>query len=262
MGVISFFKKDHKEQAAVLRTKVLSIFSLPFRFGRTFFNYLYISYLPDSLKTDVAKNEFLVLLDRFSKHHTRNNSGDIPRLISFMLNCKQIITEGIPGDFAELGVYRGNTAAILAYYARRAGRKVYLFDTYEGFHTADLQGIDAEKKVIFEDTSLSLVEEVIGPEKDMCEFVKGYFPDSLTPKHRTVTYSIVSLDCDLYEPMKAGLEFFYPRMSKGGVLFLHDYSSTRWDGAKMAVDEFTKKTGEFVILMPDKSGSAFIRKSS
>ncbi len=50
-------------------------------------------------------------------------------------------------------------------------------------------------------------------------------------------------------------------MSKGGLLLLHDYSSLYWNGSKKAIDEFCKVNREYVILMPDKSGSAFIRKS-
>jgi O-methyltransferase len=60
--------------------------------------------------------------------------------------------------------------------------------------------------------------------------------------------------------MKAGLDFFYPRMPRGGLFLLHDYSSLCWPGAKQAVDEFCRATGENLLLMPDKSGSAFIRK--
>jgi hypothetical protein len=44
-------------------------------------------------------------------------------------------------------------------------------------------------------------------------------------------------------------------------MFLHDYSSLYWDGAKLAVDEFCAENGELIILMPDKSGSAFLRRS-
>jgi hypothetical protein len=60
--------------------------------------------------------------------------------------------------------------------------------------------------------------------------------------------------------MKAGLEFFYPRMARGGLLLLHDYSSLHWEGARQAVDEFCAANGEFPILLPDKSGSALIRR--
>ena len=61
--------------------------------------------------------------------------------------------------------------------------------------------------------------------------------------------------------MKAALEFFYPRMPRGGMLILHDYSSEIWVGATRAIDEFYKATGEFISLWPDKSGTAIIRKT-
>jgi hypothetical protein len=62
--------------------------------------------------------------------------------------------------------------------------------------------------------------------------------------------------------MKAGLEFFYPRLAPGGLLLLHDYSSGCFPGAKQAVDEFAKTIPENIVLQPDKSGTAIIRKSS
>ena len=96
-----------------------------------------------------------------------------------MLNIKQVIADGIEGDFAELGVWRGNTAAVLAHYAANSGRKVFLFDTFQGFDSKDLKGIDAAQQMQFADTSVDLVKEVIGTHSDVCEFERGYFPDSL-----------------------------------------------------------------------------------
>lgn len=65
----------------------------------------------------------------------------------------------------------------------------------------------------------------------------------------------------LYAPTKAALEFFYPRMSAGGVLFVHDYASGIWPGVTHAVDELRAATGESLVLLPDKSGTAIIRKT-
>jgi hypothetical protein len=48
--------------------------------------------------------------------------------------------------------------------------------------------------------------------------------------------------------------------SAGGILVLHDYSSGHWQGAKTATDNFFSDKPEKPILMPDKSGSAIIRK--
>jgi O-methyltransferase len=47
---------------------------------------------------------------------------------------------------------------------------------------------------------------------------------------------------------------------KGGFLVMHDYSSLWWDGVEKAVDEFFAVKPEKVIPIPDKSGTAVIRK--
>jgi hypothetical protein len=229
---------------------------------RPHFLNLALSYQPDSFSDFKTHSEFGALFRSFRSHNRLNNSGDIPRLWSLILNVEQIVEEKIAGDFAELGVWRGNTAAVLATFAAKDNRQVFLFDTFEGFVSQDIKGVDADKNVNeFRDTSIELVKTVIGKNSACCQFIKGRFPDSLSESHRAQRYSVVSIDCDLYEPMKAGLAFFYPRMSRGGIFFLHDYSSRHWAGAKLAVDEFCKESSEYIVLMPDKSGSAFLRKA-
>jgi hypothetical protein len=142
-----------------------------------------------------------------------------------------------------------------------ARRTVYLFDTFTGFDQRDISSVDSNVRPSFSNTSVAMAQDVIGPGWKACRVVAGYFPDSVGPEHEANRYSIVSIDCDLYEPMKAGLDFFYPRMPIGGLLMLHDYSSLHWPGVKQAIDEFCAATGENAILMPDKSGSAFIRRA-
>jgi hypothetical protein len=222
---------------------------------------IYMGFQPDSITAFEKFPEYEGLWQKFIKHDDDNNIGDASRLWSLILNCRQIIEEAIPGDYAELGVWKGNTAAVLAYYAKVSEKKAYFFDTFSGFDGRDFTGVDANVEAAFEDTSIDLVSETVGKENTHCEYIKGYFPDSLQESHKDIKFSVVSIDCDLYEPIKAGLDFFYPRMSKGGILYLHDYSSGYWEGAKKAIDEFCGETGEYLILMPDKSGSAFVRKS-
>lgn len=235
---------------------------LPIKLGYSQFESMYVSYQPDSKDFFNAHPEYEELIQKFIHTNEKNNAGDINRLWSFILNCKNICEQGVIGDFAELGVYKGNTAAILAHYAQQFNRTVDLFDTFIGFDQRDLKGIDKNESVkSFSDTNLELVQQNIGANTNVCNFIQGYFPNSITTAIEQKKYAIVSLDADLYEPMKAGLDFFYPRMSKGGIFYLHDYSSLMWPGSKKAVDEFCKKVNEYIILMPDKSGSAFFRKS-
>jgi tetratricopeptide (TPR) repeat protein len=220
---------------------------------------LYISHRPDSDIVFHLHPEFRELLPKWTLHNDLNNAGDLSRLYLLMLNVKQVLDAQVPGQFAELGVYRGNSAAILAHYARRFGRQLYLFDTFQGFDARDLKGIDADKAAIFADTSLELVRSVVG--EDGVTFVRGYFPESIPPGFADEAFAVVHLDCDLYEPFQAALAFFYPRLSPGGMLILHDYSSGYFAGARQAVDEFAATVPEQVVLMPDKSGTAILRKN-
>ena len=69
------------------------------------------------------------------------------------------------------------------------------------------------------------------------------------------------LDADLYLPTIEGLKFFYPKLSAGGVIIIHDYNHT-WDGIKKALDEFMPGIPESLIELPDWKGSVMIIKNS
>jgi hypothetical protein len=71
----------------------------------------------------------------------------------------------------------------------------------------------------------------------------------------------VHIDCDLYEPIVAALNYFYPRMVPGGFMVIHDYSSLAWNGAERAVDEFFADKLEYVMPLTDGCGSAVIRRA-
>ena len=177
-----------------------------------------------------------------------------------VLNLQQLLDDGVKGDFAELGVYQGTTASVIAHYAKKGNRTFFLFDTFKGFDERDLVDIDSPKAFEFSDTSYAAVSNFVG-NKEICKYIIGYFPESVTEEVSNRTFAFVHLDCDLYKPMCDALRFFWSRLSNGGILFLHDYSSGYWEGAKKAIDEFCRETGNFVVLLPDKSGTATIRKN-
>jgi len=69
----------------------------------------------------------------------------------------------------------------------------------------------------------------------------------------------VNIDADLYVPTKAGLEFFYPRLNKGGAIFIHDYND-KWPGVMKAVEEFLHMIPETPFIIPDRDGTVVIVK--
>jgi len=167
--------------------------------------------------------------------------------------------EGVRGDIAELGAYKGETASVLARMARRMGTTAWVLDTFEGFNPADLQGVDANHTMQFADTSLDAVRALVG--EDNVRYVKGYFPESATQMPDDLSFCLVHIDCDLYTPISHALRYFYPRLLPGGYLIVHDYACLAWDGAEQAVDEFFADKPEPVIPLTDGCGSAVIRKA-
>lgn len=188
------------------------------------------------------------------------NTWDLSRFYMLYLNARQVLREDLQGDIVELGVYRGNSAAILASFARENGRQLYLFDTFTGFDPSDLTGHDSHRKTDFTNTSLEMVKQLVGDEH--VHYVQGVFPASCSQIPLPEKIVLAHIDCDLYKPIKAGLEHFYPRVVPGGLILIHDYSSGFWPGATLAVDEFFADRPEKPILIPDKSGTAVIRKVS
>jgi hypothetical protein len=213
----------------------------------------YRAYYPETI-IDLPEAEDLYR--RWIRGNKVNNNADSSRFAALVLNTRQLGQEGIQGDFAELGVWRGNSAAILAHYAARDGRRLYLFDTFAGFDGRDLIGIDGAQSKIFADTSLEYAKGTIGHD-DVTTYLSGFFPDTVTDEVRGRTYALAHIDCDLYAPTKAALEFFYPRMAKGGTIIMHDYEN--WEGPTRAIDEFCRATGEQIVRWPDRSGTVSVR---
>jgi O-methyltransferase len=189
-----------------------------------------------------------------------SSQDDFCRVMSLRLAAERIHAQNVAGSIAEVGVYRGEFAAILN--RLFPDRTLYLFDTFEGFSNDDLSD---EKKGNhstaaigdFEDTNVDLVlARMAKPDKVVVR--KGYFPE--TAAGLDENFAFVSLDVDLYKPMAAGLRYFYPRLSKGGCMFIHDYNSLRYKGVKTAVEEFVRETGAPVVPLPDFAGTAVLPK--
>lgn len=183
--------------------------------------------------------------------------ADKDRFMIFWLQMQRLEKKNIQGAIAELGVYRGETAALL--HALAPERDLHLFDTFSGFRQEDLVGESGEAATYttanFADTSLDFVQNRLGyshkilyHEGDIAE-VSKQMPE--------LRFALVSLDADLAKPTAAGLAYFYPRMQPGGVIIVHDYNP-KWPGLIEAVDSFLKTIPESPVLMTDVNGSLVI----
>jgi len=103
------------------------------------------------------------------------DSGDPVRYGSCALAIARIEREGIPGAFAEVGVWRGDTSRVIHFQAPQ--RTLHLFDTFSGFPSCDLENAKPSDAVRFRDTSLTTVKSRLG-NTDNVIFHVGRFPET------------------------------------------------------------------------------------
>lgn len=182
------------------------------------------------------------------------------RVGALRLVANEIYENQVQGSVAELGVYKGEFARYIN--THFSDRKLYLFDTFEGFSAND---IEREKEFGFSDAIIGEfknedIDMVLSkmPHRENCIIRKGYFPETTTGVDDS--FAFVSLDVDLYDPILEGLKFFYPRLTKGGYIFVHDYNSTRFLGVKTAVKEYCKQMDITYVPLNDICGSIVIMK--
>jgi O-methyltransferase len=136
----------------------------------------------------------------------------------------------IPGDIAEVGVYRGASSRIIR--EAEPHKTFHLFDTFEGLPKPSDRD-DAFYEGLYR-SSLPDVQRYLERYQGL-HFYKGLFPETAGPV-RDLQFSFVHLDVDLYESTLSGLKFFWPRLSTCGAILSHDYSTS--PGVKAAFDEF------------------------
>lgn len=170
------------------------------------------------------------------------------------------LTLDVPGDIAELGVFRGaglmTWANLLESYVIGDRTKVvYGFDHWAGFRALqaeDGQPIAAAGKVVGGFDSSKFHQELLDavlifdrdrfiPQKPRVKLINGDIETSVegfVNENPGTRFSLIHFDCDLYAPTRRALEVFWPLMPRGGVLIFDEYAIADWPGETRAVDEF------------------------
>lgn len=154
----------------------------------------------------------------------------------------------LPGDLAEVGVYKGGTAKLLSLtVSPRARKTLHLFDTFSGMPPTEA-GVDHHHEGDLGDTSLEAVQRQLR-DCDNVQFYKGFFPLTAGPIENC-RFCMVHIDADIYKSVKDSCEFFYPRLEEGGVMIFDDYGFASCPGTRKAVDEFFRDKAEVPVYLP------------
>lgn len=171
------------------------------------------------------------------------------------------ITE-VPGVIIDLGVYRGGSAFTWAKLCEilcptDIRKAVIGFDTFSGF--TEISAEDGLENPIQDvvpggyfggssiEADLRLAQEAMNHDrhlrhKDRIQFIKGdvceTIPQYVVEKGEGLRVALLNLDLDLYDPTRVALEYFVPRMARGGVIVVDEYAVDTFGGETKAVDEY------------------------
>lgn len=186
----------------------------------------------------------------------------------FQLLERALLATGAAGDVVELGCWQGQSAHGIAQilHSKSFKNRFMIFDSFEGLSELSAEDKNELREFTVEEietqaTSLSATLETVQRNLksfDFIDYYKGWIPErfSEVTDHK---FSFVNIDVDLYQPIKDSLGFFYPRLLRGGIIFLDDYGMSQFPGAQKATEEFLKENKpSFFMYFP--FGAAMIVK--
>jgi hypothetical protein len=166
------------------------------------------------------------------------------------------LVRDVPGDTAECGVFQGSSSWLICSANRATGRKHHLFDSFEGLSSPGPDdgsywtagSLAAGKDIVFANLRCF---------SDLLAFHEGWIPDRFEDV-REKSFAFVHVDVDLRQPTIDSVDFFYPRLSPGGILLCDDYGCSTCPGATQSIDAFLADKPEKMIALD--AGGGFLIK--
>lgn len=172
-----------------------------------------------------------------------------------------LIAGGVPGDFVECGVYAGSHPAAMAKAiidSGTSGRKVHLFDSFQGiplpgledkdWHEGDpvkrpyaVPGIAEIRSTGVAACSRLQVEQNMrrwGIPQELLEYHEGWFQDTMPGVVMPKGIAMLRLDADLFTSTSICMASLYPLVNHGGWCICDDFTL---DGCRKVVLSYLLK---------------------
>jgi Macrocin-O-methyltransferase (TylF) len=170
----------------------------------------------------------------------------------------------IQGDFVECGVNAGfMSSAIMQRLGWQSLDKVfYLIDTFSGPVLSQYSDEEVEQgQMKVAEDAMAKGAYVMDPELARANFaewpnveiVQGVVPDVLE-QLKVDQVAFLHLDMNCAGPERAAFEYFWNKLSPGGVVLLDDYAAYGYDASAKAIDEAAGARGAQVLSLPTGQG--------
>lgn len=195
---------------------------------------------------------------------------DDPLAIALRLALGYISDKTEPLHAAELGVYRGRSLQVLMTEGLASGANLHWtgIDTFAGL--PPLSEIDRQLapensayllRPAYDDTTRREVQAFLEPIGigDRMALHQGLLADVLStlPERQ---YVFVNLSIKTHEAHTQALEYFYPRMRRGGVIVFDDIYNRRFPMAETAVNTFLQDKPEQIFQLTGTDAVSLVKR--
>lgn len=185
------------------------------------------------------------------------------RMRNLRMLTERALTEGVPGDLIETGIWRGGAciymSAILAAYGDKE-RRVFCADSFKGLPEPDAAypADEGDPHSTFEELRVTAEQvrenfERYGLLSDQVVFLEGWFKDTL-PTAPIEKLAVLRLDGDMYESTIQALDALYHKVSPGGFVVVDDYILRP---CAKAVDDFRAANKIVAPMIPVDSAAVW-----
>jgi len=138
----------------------------------------------------------------------------------------------LSGDVIECGTWKGGSAANLSLVCKIVGRKLKIFDSFEGLPHGKRGGKDpasyegrrkGDWRGDFEEVKQNISKY---GSIESCEFIKGWFKDTLPKLNSSVILAYV--DVDLVESFDVCIKNIWPYLVESGYIFIDEAQATNY----------------------------------
>ena len=193
----------------------------------------------------------------------------LKRLDNIEYCVTEVISDHIPGDLLEAGVWRGGAWSIMRAVLLANGitdRRVWVADSFQGLPPPNpAVPADSQDKHYTQEALAITLEEVrgnftkYGLLDDQVNFLPGWFSETLY-EAPTGPLAVLRADADMYGSTMDILRALYPRVSPGGFVIIDDYSNQDLVACRKAVTDYRYEFGITEPLTPIDWTGVYWRK--
>ena len=156
-------------------------------------------------------------------------------------------------NMVEAGVADGITAFFALREAKehRSVFSMHLYDSWDAMRETELLPSELICAGNYSELNINRTKRNLSEFSENIVYHQGYVPESLNaPPPAPLSVNFMHIDINAAMPTRSLLEFFCPRLAKGGVILFDDYGWAAYEETKDVIDAFFADKSGILLKLP------------